>query len=115
MSIHHWGTFVDPDTVDRVVGQADVERVRTSSGARCRRADGPLANAQVCLYTNTPDEDFVIDRHPAAPGVAFASACSGHGFKFAPLVGEILADLVTTGATSWPIEAFRANRFAPQS
>jgi sarcosine oxidase len=43
--------------------------------------------------------------------VAFASACSGHGFKFAPVIGEILADLVTTGATSWPIEPFRADRF----
>ena len=58
-------------------------------------ADGPLADAKVCLYTNTPDETFVIDRHPAAPGVAFASACSGHGFKFAPVSAEILADLVT--------------------
>jgi sarcosine oxidase len=44
--------------------------------------------------------------------VAFASACSGHGFKFAPVIGEILADLVTDGSTSWPIEPFRADRFA---
>jgi glycine/D-amino acid oxidase-like deaminating enzyme len=75
-------------------------------------ANGPLANAMVCLYTNTPDEAFVIDRHPAAPGVAFASACSGHGFKFAPLLGDILADLVTTGSTDWPIGGFRADRFS---
>jgi sarcosine oxidase len=113
VSIHHWGTFVDPDAVDRVVGEADVERVRAFLRCRMPAANGPLANAQVCLYTNTPDEDFVIDRHPAAPGVAFASACSGHGFKFAPLIGEILADLVTTGVTAWPIDAFRADRFKP--
>jgi sarcosine oxidase len=111
VSIHHWGTFVDPDAVDRVVGEADVERVRAFLRRRMPIADGDLANAKVCLYTNTLDEAFVIDRHPAAPGVAFASACSGHGFKFAPVIGEILADLVTDGRTSWPIERFRANRF----
>jgi sarcosine oxidase len=115
VSIHHWGTFVDPDTVEREVGEADVERVRAFLRRRMPAADGKLANAKVCLYTNTPDETFVIDRHPAAPGVAFASACSGHGFKFAPVIGEILADLVTTGQTPWPIERFRADRFAMQS
>jgi sarcosine oxidase len=111
VSIHHWGTFVDPDEVDRVVSPADVERVRAFIRARMPAAAGPLVNSAVCLYTNTPDETFVIDRHPAAAGVAFASACSGHGFKFAPVIGEILADLVTAGRTSWPIERFRANRF----
>jgi sarcosine oxidase len=111
VSIHHWGTFVDPETVDRAVGAVDVERVRAFLRARMPAADGPLRNASVCLYTNTPDEAFVIDRHPAADGVAFASACSGHGFKFAPIIGDILADLVTTGATDWPIEAFRSDRF----
>jgi sarcosine oxidase len=111
VSIHHWGRTVDPDAVDRVVGEPDVERVRAFLRRRMPAADGPLANASVCLYTNTPDEAFVIDRHPAGPGVAFASACSGHGFKFAPLVGDILADLATVGSTTWPIAAFRADRF----
>jgi sarcosine oxidase len=113
VSIHHWGTYVDPDEVDRVVNPEDVERVRSFLRVRMPSANGPLTNAKVCLYTNTPDEHFIIDRHPAADGVAFVSACSGHGFKFAPLIGDILADLVTTGATAWPIDAFRARRFAP--
>ena len=113
VSIHHWGTFVEPDTVERAVGPEDVERVRAFLRRRMPAADGELVNAKVCLYTNTPDETFVIDVHPAASGVAFASACSGHGFKFAPVIGEILADLVTTGATPWPIERFRADRFDP--
>jgi sarcosine oxidase len=112
VSIHHWGTFVDPDTVERDVGEAEVERVRTFLQRRMPAANGELVDAKVCLYTNAPDETFVIDRHPAAPGVAYASACSGHGFKFAPVIGEILADLVTTGSTTWPIDAFRADRFA---
>ena len=114
VSIHHWGTFVDPDTVERAVDDAEVERVREFLRRRMPRANGPLVHAEVCLYANTPDQTFVIDRHPAAPGVAFASACSGHGFKFAPIVGAILADLVLDGRTSWPLEPFRADRFAPR-
>ena len=112
VSIHHWGVYVDPDAVDRVVGPADEERVRAFVRAQMPAANGPLSATKVCLYTNTPDEAFVIDRHPAAPGVAFASACSGHGFKYAPLVGEILADLAVTGETSWPIGSFRRDRFS---
>ncbi len=111
ISIHHWDEFVDPETVDRTVAAADVERVRTWIRRRMPAADGPVRHAEICLYTNTPDGIFVIDRHPAAPGVAFASACSGTGFKFAPVVGSILADLVLDGTTEWSIDAFRADRF----
>jgi sarcosine oxidase len=66
----------------------------------------------VCLYTDTPDEDFVLDTPPGSPGMAFASACSGHGFKFSPVIGEILADLALHGRTDYPVDAFRASRFA---
>lgn len=111
VSIHHWGSFVDPDTVERQVSDAEVERVREFLRRRMPAADGPLRNAKVCLYTNTPDQSFIVGRHPAVTGVAFASACSGHGFKFAPVIGEILADLAIDGATAWPIDAFRADRF----
>jgi sarcosine oxidase len=115
VSIHHWGTFGDPDAIDRQAADEDVARVRTWMRRRMPLADGPLVHAEVCLYANTPDETFVIDRHPAAPGVAFASACSGHGYKFAPVIGELLADLVLSGTTDWPIEPFRADRFAGAS
>jgi sarcosine oxidase len=111
ISLHHWGVYVDPDTVDRVVGAADEERVRAFVRRWMPTANGPLAATKVCLYTNAPDEAFVIDRHPAAAGVAFASACSGHGFKYAPVVGEMLADLAMSGSTEWPIGSFRAERF----
>jgi sarcosine oxidase len=112
ISIHHWGTFVEPDAVDRSVPESDIERVRQFIRRRMPAADGPLVHAEVCLYTNAPDEAFILDRHPAAPGIAFASACSGHGFKFAPVIGDILADLVTTGQTGWQIAPFSAARFA---
>ncbi len=112
VSHHHSGVAVDPETVDREVQPADVDRIRAFIRDRMPAASPSLTTSTICLYTNTPDDQFVIDRHPAVPGVAFASACSGHGFKFAPVIGDILADLVITGATNWEIDAFRADRFA---
>jgi len=74
-------------------------------------ADGPLGDSSVCIYTLSPDRHFVIDRVPGAENVAVAAGFSGHGFKFAPVVGEVLADLVGSGRTSWPIDLFRLGRF----
>jgi sarcosine oxidase len=111
VSRHHSGERCEPDSVDRSLHAADVERVRAFSRRNLPAADGPLRSSTVCLYTNTPDFHFVIDVHPAVGGVAFASACSGHGFKFAPAIGEILADLALTGSTRHPIDQFRASRF----
>jgi sarcosine oxidase len=110
VSIHHWGTFGDPDDIDRIVGDAEIERIRAWMRTRMPEANGPLANARVCLYTNTPDEQFILDTHPVASGVAFASACSGHGFKFAPVIGEALADLALTGTSPLPIDQFGSSR-----
>lgn len=109
---HYSGQIVDPDMVDRGESPADLERVR-SFGRRHLPAiaDAPTRGSMVCMYTTAPDLHFVIDVHPAVAGVAYASACSGHGFKFAPAVGEVLADLALTGTTKLPIERFRAERF----
>jgi sarcosine oxidase len=63
-----------------------------------------------CLFTNAPDNHFIIDLHPEYPQVSFASACSGHGFKFASVVGEILADLAERGTTRHDIALFRLDR-----
>ncbi len=65
----------------------------------------------MCLYTLTPDRHFVIDLHPDHANVALAAGFSGHGFKFASVVGEILADLADNGRTDLPIGMFRLNRF----
>jgi glycine/D-amino acid oxidase-like deaminating enzyme len=64
------------------------------------------------MYTNTPDEDFVIDVHPDDPRIVVISACSGHGFKFAPVIGDIAADLVSDGRTARDISRFSASRFS---
>jgi len=65
-----------------------------------------------CMYTNTPDGHFVIDFSPTDPRVVVVSACSGHGFKFAPIVGDIAADLVCDGGTTRDFSHFSAGRFA---
>ena len=109
---HSEETVASADDVDRELRPADEARIRAFMRAHLPAADGPLVDSTICLYTNTPDGHFVLDTHPAAPGVSFASACSGHGFKFAPVIGEILADLALSGATPHPIERFRAARFA---
>jgi sarcosine oxidase len=75
-------------------------------------AAGRLREARVCLYTNTPDHHFVIDVHPDHPQVIVASPCSGHGFKFASVVGEILADLATEGRSRFDLAPFSLSRLA---
>ena len=71
-------------------------------------------NLETCLFTNTPDHHFVLDVHPVYPQVSFASPCSGHGFKFASVIGEVMADLATTGVTRHDISLFRLDRLSPQ-
>jgi sarcosine oxidase len=64
----------------------------------------------VCLYTNTPDQHFVVDVHPGHPQVVIASPCSGHGFKFASALGEVLADLATGRTPAFDLGLFRLDR-----
>lgn len=70
-------------------------------------AAGRLLKGSVCKYEHTPDEDFIIDRHPLHSNVLVAGGFSGHGFKFSSVVGEILADMATSGATNHNIQPFR--------
>ena len=89
------------------VDEASIERVSAWTAERFRGA-GARRATETCLYTNTPDEDFVIDR--IGP-VVISSACSGHGFKFTPLLGRLLAELATGEQPSIPLDRFRAARF----
>ncbi|MGH2500382.1 MAG: N-methyl-L-tryptophan oxidase [Candidatus Limnocylindria bacterium] len=109
---HGSGEAAEPDRLDRAPRAADEARVRRFLERYLPGANGPLRATTVCMYTKTPDEHFVIDRHPASADVVFASACSGHGFKFASVVGEILADLALEGRTSLPIAFLSLRRFA---
>ena len=90
---HHRDQTVDPDSYDRTVSVADEAQIRTMLSEHIPAADGRMLAAKTCLYTMTPDGDFIIDRLPGSESIIVASPCSGHGFKFAPVIGEILADL----------------------
>lgn len=72
---------------------------------------GARKYGKTCMYAMTPDEHFIIDQHPHYPNVTFAAGFSGHGFKFASAVGELLSELATTGQTTQDISMFRLNRF----
>ncbi|MFT3809334.1 MAG: N-methyl-L-tryptophan oxidase [Micropepsaceae bacterium] len=74
-------------------------------------APGSLNAMKTCIYTRTPDEDFILDTHPRDPRIVVASPCSGHGFKFASVIGEILADLATAGSTRHDIARLGLARF----
>jgi N-methyl-L-tryptophan oxidase len=75
-------------------------------------AAGTLLQSSVCKYEFTPDEDFVIDRHPSHSHVLLIGGLSGHGFKFASVLGEIAADLLLDGKTRFDLGAFSLARFA---
>jgi sarcosine oxidase len=109
----HYGAeeVAGPEAVNPTVSREDEDAVRSFVRAYLPGADGPRGDASVCRYTLTPDRHFIIDQHPERANVALACGFSGHGFKFAPVVGEILADLVEKGRTDWPIALFRIGRF----
>jgi len=75
-------------------------------------ASGPIAGVDRCMYDVTPDQDFIIDRHPANPNVILATGFSGHGFKFGILTGCLVASLVTGDEPEFPLDRFSLSRFA---
>jgi monomeric sarcosine oxidase len=79
------------------------------------QARSRMQHAEICLYTMTPDDDFIVDRHPQFANVVFAAGFSGHGFKFAPLIAVALADLLQQGKTSLPIDFLSLDRWVQQS
>jgi sarcosine oxidase len=113
----HYGApeLAGPDEIRYEPTADDEVPVRAFLCAHLPAADGPRNRASVCVYTLTPDRHFVIDLHPDHPNVALAAGFSGHGFKFASVVGEVLADLAEGGRTALPIGMFRVGRFAPLS
>jgi len=113
VGFHYRGGDGDPDTLDREVSGAEREEMRALLAERIPGLAGEHVDARVCMYTLTPDEHFVIDLLPGSAGrVAVAAGFSGHGFKFTPVIGEILADLALYGATEHPIGFLAAARFA---
>ncbi len=108
---HHEGEPARPEAPRREVAPEEVDGMRGLLERFLPGAAGPLRAASVCMYTNTPDEHFFIDWHPAHPQVLIASPCSGHGFKFSSVIGEVLCELITTGRSHFDLSLFRWRTF----
>jgi sarcosine oxidase len=110
--MNHLGETVDPDAFDREPGPSDEALLRAFADEWFPEAAGPTMSLATCLFTNTPDAHFVLDLLPQDERVVVVSPCSGHGFKFSSVVGEIAADLALEGATRHDIGFLRLARFA---
>jgi sarcosine oxidase len=109
---HHGpGPVADPDTIDRTTHASDEETFRPPLRKYLPDADGPLISMRTCMYTNSPDHHFIVDRHPKYSRVTIACGFSGHGFKFSSVMGEALADLAMYDRTELPTDFLGLSRF----
>jgi sarcosine oxidase len=109
---HDTGEVCTTSSVRRQVDDIEVEALRAVLDRYMPGAAGTVKGASTCLYTHTPDRHFIVDRHPTHSQVLYACGFSGHGFKFASVMGEALAALTLDGATRHPIGFLSAARFA---
>jgi sarcosine oxidase len=109
---HRPGQVVDPDQVNRKTLPEEEYAIKTILSRYFQGAGDEIISMKTCLYTYSPDENFMIDLLPDANGrVVIAAGFSGHGFKFVPVIGEALADLAVQGKSSLPIDFLKLNRF----
>ena len=108
---HHFSERGHADTLSRNITRADEDALRKCLAAYFPEANGPTMALAMCMYTMTPDEHFIIDTLPGDADVIVASPCAGHGYKFASVVGEILADLATIGKSRFDLSMFGLGRF----
>jgi len=108
---HHREQRGPVNDLDRQADQADEDTVRNALERFFPDANGPTLAMTTCVFTNSPDEHFILDRHPQAPSVCIAAGFSGHGYKFCSVVGEIMADLALDGGTRHDLSLFAVERF----
>lgn len=110
---HALGDPTTADTITRAIAPVEIEELRRDFVSRyVPAADGEVLATSTCMYALTPDTHFVVDLHPRHPHVVIACGFSGHGFKFVPVIGEILADLALDGRTLHDTALFAVRRFA---
>jgi sarcosine oxidase len=112
VAFHHQGGKIDPDALSKEVDPSEIAEMREVLNEFLPDAKGELRSTAVCMYTNTPDEHFVLDFHPDFPQVVVASPCSGHGFKFSPVIGEIIAAMIDGKPPRFELELFKIARFS---
>jgi monomeric sarcosine oxidase len=111
VATHTFGATQDPNAPQEIIAE-EVERVRAWVRRSIPEAsEAPVVATDTCMYDLAPDEDFILDRHPASPHIIVASGFSGHGFKFGPLIGELLAALALDEAPVVPLNRFALARF----
>ncbi len=108
---HHRGGVADPDAMNREPEPEDEALLRAFARRYFPEGAGRTLMLKTCLFTNSPDRHFILDRHPDHPEVAIAAGFSGHGYKFCSVVGEIMADLAQRGESRHDIEFFGLSRF----
>jgi sarcosine oxidase len=106
---HHGGDPVNPDALTQHVEKAEIEDMQKIA-ADYLTIDPVFQKSCVCMYTSTPDEDFIIDLHPQHPDIVIASPCSGHGFKFSAIIGRLLTDLALERPTGFDLTPFSIHR-----
>ncbi len=111
LALHHFGETTDPDAFRRTVSEGEVAFMRGMLAKYMPDANGVLRESAACMYTNVPDDNFVIDVHPDHAAVIVASPCSGHGFKFSSALGELLADMATGVPVGFDTSLFSLARF----
>jgi sarcosine oxidase len=112
VGVHHEGAETSPDRLEREVNEIETETARTLMRRLLPDAEGRLRSAVACMHTNTPDEHFLFDWHPIFPQVLIVSPCSGHGFKFSPVIGELAVTLLVGGTPPFDLSLFKLRRFA---
>lgn len=108
---HHRREPIDPDKADRAANAEDEALLRSFATRYFPDGAGPTVMLKACIFTNSPDEHFIVDQLPDSPQVSIAAGFSGHGYKFCSVIGEIMADLSVEGSTRHDIGLFRLDRF----
>ncbi|HZQ06037.1 MAG TPA: N-methyl-L-tryptophan oxidase [Anaerolineae bacterium] len=109
---HHFEEIIDPDDFEREANEDDESVLREFCERYFPYGVGPTQTLKSCIFTNTPDRHFILDIHPELPNLIIVSPCSGHGFKFVSVIGEIAADLAIYGTTRHDISLFQLARFS---
>lgn len=111
VALHNRGSACDPDSIQREVTEADVAHMRKYLAQTIPALAGACLHSVVCLYSKSPDGDFILGQHPEHEEIILGVGFSGHGYKFCPVMGEVLAELATTGSSCFDLEPFSPRKW----
>lgn len=115
VALHGYGATTSADQLERTVSESEVREMRAILATAIPHAADALVSTKACMYTMTPDGHFAVGADPCDPHVIIAGGFSGHGYKFAPVIGEVLAQLALDGGTSFEVGFLDLRRLIPRS